>query len=304
MNRMFLFSSAIPTPVFWLDSDKVYRGCNQIFADLIGLNSPKDIVGLKDKALSYSIEDLDNRDSVFNSILSNQTQAKILYDSIVDFEGKIIWVQKRFTPLKNRNGKIIGIFGSVIDISEKVNRRKEMDTYLEHKKILGSLLDELNTTPILSIKYKELIEKSIVNLQKESEAILAVIIKEKALSAHSFLRFSTQEIDAKFLFENRKVFFSVPDQSGYLDEEAIKLFQDIIQPIKSIFYYRIRLNDFVMYDEVILLINPHKEKLESSSIYLALTQHIIHYFYVSRFMATAKQLSQHIKNTNNISSDN
>lgn len=300
-RKMPVFVEAIPTPVFWIDHNKTYQGCNQVFSDLIGLTSPLDIVGLSDKDLPYSSEDLNMRDDIFDSILNNQASTKILYDCILGISDKIIWIQKRFTPLKNRRGKIIGVLGTVIDISEKVNLRKELDSLVEHKIILESLLKELNTTPILSQNYKELIEKSITNLQKESQASCVVVIKEKATSVKNFLRYTSQDINTEFFFKNRSAFFKMKDQSGYLSEEIIKEFKDMDQPVNSIFYYRIRLNDFVKYDEVILLINPHKDKLNGTSTYFNLTHLIISYFHVSRFMATAKQLSQHIKNTTNSS---
>ena len=44
MNNTSIFLDAIPAPVFWLDRNKAYQGCNQVFSDLIGLSSPADII--------------------------------------------------------------------------------------------------------------------------------------------------------------------------------------------------------------------------------------------------------------------
>lgn len=302
-DNMLVFMEAVPSPVFWLDRNKAYQGCNQIFSDLMGLASPLDIVGLYDKDLSYSAEDLNTRNNIFDAILQDQAPTKILYDCILGFGDKIVWIQKRFTPLKDHKGKIVGIFGAVIDISEKVNRRKKMDIYLGQRNVLGGLLEELNAIPVFSTKYKELMEKSIINLQMISQAKLAILIKEKAKTSESFLRFTTGKLDAEDLFKNKDDYLKMSARSGYLNESEIKNFQDVGTPIESIFYYRICLNDFIKYDEIILLINPHKERLEEASSYLALTQHIIHYFHVGRFVATAKQLIQQIKK-NIISSSN
>lgn len=301
MNNMLIFMDALSTPVFWLDRNKVYQGCNQVFSDLMGLNVPSDIIGLTDKDLPYSSEDLHIRDDIFNSILKNQSQAKILYDCIVAFEDKMIWVQKRFTPLKNHKGKIIGVLGSVVDISEKVNRRKEMDTYIEHKNLVRNFLGDLNTTPILSTKYQELIEKSIRSLQKESQASLAVFLKENARSSKSFFYFTTDKVDAEECFKNRNILLKALGQSGYLDAEAIKGFLEMGKPIETVFYYRIKSNDFVKYDDLILLINPNKDKIEAASTYLALTHHLIRYFHVGKFLAATNQVSQHFKNGTEIS---
>ena len=37
-----------PQHIFWKDVNSVFLGCNQIFADAVGLESPKDIVGKTD----------------------------------------------------------------------------------------------------------------------------------------------------------------------------------------------------------------------------------------------------------------
>lgn len=281
---------AIPTPVFWLDRNKTYQGCNQVFSDLIGLNSSADIIGLTDKDLPYSSADLSVRDEVFTAILNGQIQAKILYDCISGVQDKMIWVQKRFTPLKNRTGKIIGVFGAIIDISEKVNRRKDLETHVERKQVLGSFLNELNAKSPLSTDYKELMEQSIITLQEESESSLAILINANACSQQSFFQCVSNTIDVTKFFENRKALLKTTGQSGYLDSEVIQLFKDFDQPIESIFFYRMELNDFIKYDEVVFLINPNKNKLETAATYFSLTHHIVHSVHVSRFLAATKQL--------------
>lgn len=289
MHNMSIFWEAIPTPVFWLDCNKVYRGCNQVFSDLIGLNSPADMVGLTDKDLPYSSAELTLREEVFDAILNGKIQVKILYDCISGIQDKVIWVQKRFTPLKNPKGKIIGVFGAIVDISEKVNRRKDLETHLKRKQVLGNFLNELNTKPVLSTDYKEMIEKSIVTLQDESQAILAIFINANARSFQNFLQFSTETVDTSNLFDHRKSLLKTTGQSGYLDSEEIKLFKEFNQSIESVFFYRIKFNDVIKCDDVILLINPNKDKLETSTTYLSLTHHIIQCFYVSKFLAESNQ---------------
>ena len=284
MKNTSTFVDSLPTPVFWLNQHKVYQGCNQAFSDLIGLNSSLDIMGLTDKDLPYSVADLSVRDDVFNAILSAESQARILYDCIVGRQDKMIWVQKRFTPLTNSKGKIIGIFGAIVDISEKVNRRKDLESYIERKHVLGILLEELNSKPLLLEGYQKAIEKLILTLQEESQASLALFINANASSPQNFCQFASNTVDAGVFFKNRKVFLKPSVQSEYLDSGVNKFFKDFDQPIESIFFYRIKLNDFVRYDDVILLINPNKDQLDAATIYLSFTHHIIHSFYVSKFL--------------------
>jgi PAS domain-containing protein len=46
----------IPQSVFWKDRDSVYLGCNHLFAELAGLKSSTEIVGLTDFDLPWSKE--------------------------------------------------------------------------------------------------------------------------------------------------------------------------------------------------------------------------------------------------------
>lgn len=288
MNNTSIFVDAIPTPIFWVDRNKVYQGCNHVFSDLIGLNSPLEIVGLADKDLPYSSTDLSLRDEVFDAILADKIQAKILYDCIIGAQDKMIWVQKRFTPLKNHKGKIIGVLGAIVDISEKVNRRQDLEAHVARKQSLRSFLDELNAMPFLLTGYKDVIEKSVITLQKESQATLAIFIKANALTPQSFFQFSTEMIDGAVFFKNRKALLKTRSQSGYLESDVIKLFRGGDHSIDSIFFYRIELNDFIHYDDIILLINPNKDKLETAAIYLSLLHHLVHSYHVNMFLAAIK----------------
>ena len=166
IGEMLVFMENTSTPVFWLDSNKIYQGCNQIFSDLMGLRTPSNIEGLKDKDFPYSSDELNLRGDIFSAVLENIPQVKVLFDCLVGDENKVIWVQKRFMPLKNKKGKVVGVLGSVVDISEKVSRRKEIDLALEHKTELGTVLLDLNETQEVPEKYNELVEDSIKSLYK------------------------------------------------------------------------------------------------------------------------------------------
>lgn len=285
------FVEAIPSPVFWLDHKKVYQGCNQLFADLMGFEKPSAIIGLHDKNLPFLSADLADRDKIFNFILSGEAPAKIIYDCIMGTHDKTIWAQKRFTPLKNRKGKIIGVLGVVVDISEKVKRRKDMEAHVERQHILGSFLEELNTTFMAGDNYKGLIEKFAGILQAETGSTLAIFIKTKARTDQSFVRFCTDaSLDVSKLFESRTLLLKFATKSGALDQRALKFFKNVFTPVNSIFCYRMESNDILKYDEMILLINPQTEKLETASPFFALACHIIQSYYMRKFLMAQTQL--------------
>jgi PAS domain-containing protein len=51
-----LFLDNMPQGVFWKDRDRVYLGCNQLFATMGGLDRPSEVIGLTDYDLPWSLE--------------------------------------------------------------------------------------------------------------------------------------------------------------------------------------------------------------------------------------------------------
>jgi hypothetical protein len=216
---------------------------------------------------------------------SDLVPAKVIYDCIIGEHDHTIWAQKRFTPLKNRKGKIIGVLGVVVDITEKVKRRKEMEAHVERQHILGRFLDELNMTFMNGLNYQELIEKFGGILHSETEAKIVIFIKANARTPQGFVRFCTDNsLDIHKLFESRSLLLKEAKKSGYLNSRSLKSMNDAEDPINSIYCYRMELHDILKYDEMIVLINPQKEKLETAAPFFALASHIIQSYYMRKFL--------------------
>lgn len=283
---------AFPAPVFWLDENKLYQGCNQIFADLVGFTSPSEIIGLSDKDLPFSLDTLKKREEIFEEILHSKTSVSILYDCIIGAEHKAIWAQKRFTPLKDENNRIIGIFGTLVDISEHVYRKEKIEQHLERKHILSHFIEELNNTPILSTECYQLSKKIITILKETSGADLAIWAKADADSLSNFVHFATDNFDSLELFKERVAFLLDKKTYGYLDAISIKLLKEIYPDVETALFYRMSSTTFPTYDDIILLINPKKEKIQETSIRLVLTHHTIKYFHIHKFLTEASALKK------------
>lgn len=284
------FLEAFPAPVFWLDKNKLYQGCNQIFADLVGFKNPSEIIGLSDKDLPFSLETLKKREEIFEEILNSKTSVSILYDCIMGAEHKAIWAQKRFTPLKDDHDKVIGIFGTLVDISEHVYRKEKIEQHLERKYILSHFIEELNNTPILSTECYKLSEKIITILKETSGADLAIWAKADASSLNSFVHFATDSFDSLELFKERTAFLQDKKTYGYLDPISINLLKEIYPDVETILFYRMTSKTFPIYDDIILLINPKQEKIQETSVRFLLTHHAIKYFHIHKFLTETKAL--------------
>jgi len=126
-RQMFLLvMDTIPTRVFWKDINLKYLGSNKPFAYDRGYTSPKEIIGKddfeldwKDNAEKYQNEDRD--------IINNGKSIRNFEDSVRKSDGRKIWLNINKVPLKNSDGKIIGVLGTYDDIT----RRKQAEDKLK-----------------------------------------------------------------------------------------------------------------------------------------------------------------------------
>ena len=108
----------IPQKVFWKDRDSKYLGCNQLFADVAGLNSPRQIVGLNDFDLPWSYEESAFYRTCDQRIMADGKAEIGIVESQVNNEGSLTWVETNKVPLSDDQGEVIGILGTFHDITK------------------------------------------------------------------------------------------------------------------------------------------------------------------------------------------
>lgn len=117
--------NTIPVRVFWKDRNLVYLGCNAIFANDAGFADSKDIVGKddyqmgwRDQAELYRSNDRQVIESGCPKLLIEEPQTTPEGNTIVLLTSKI--------PLCNSDGKIIGVLGIYMDITERKRMESEL----------------------------------------------------------------------------------------------------------------------------------------------------------------------------------
>lgn len=107
-----------PGYAFWKNTESIYLGCNQNLADLLGLSTTLDIVGKLDSDFVGKIEALSFQQ---DDIYVIQTGNMHISEYLIPIKNRnnlnmLIRTEKR--PLLNENGKVIGIIGMAIDITD------------------------------------------------------------------------------------------------------------------------------------------------------------------------------------------
>jgi PAS domain S-box-containing protein len=137
-----LILNNIPQQVFWKDTDLVFLGCNQNWAEATRLNSPDEIIGktdfdlLPDAAIAEQFRAQDRR-----IIQSDTPQIHLIAPKVNTKDGKLIWLDISKIPIHDANQNVIGILGVIEDITQR--KQAEEALILEQEKSESLLLNVL-----------------------------------------------------------------------------------------------------------------------------------------------------------------
>ncbi len=126
-----------PIRVFWKDRDCRYLGCNPAFARDAGKNSPAELIGLDDYALSWA-EQAGQYQTDDRRVMESG-QSRLDYEEPQTTpDGQLLWLRTSKVPLRNAAGHVIGVLG----LYEDITARKEAETELaRHRDHLEELVE-------------------------------------------------------------------------------------------------------------------------------------------------------------------
>ncbi|WP_299403791.1 PAS domain S-box protein [Acaryochloris sp. IP29b_bin.148] len=113
-----LVLDTIPQLVFWKDRQSVYLGCNQAFAKVAGLDHPDQIIGKRDTDLPWKPEETEFFLECDQRIMASGKAELGIIESQFTAESKETWIETNKSPLKDSEGNVIGILGTVQDITQ------------------------------------------------------------------------------------------------------------------------------------------------------------------------------------------
>jgi len=109
--------NAVPLSIFWKDTNSVYRGCNQHFARLVGLDIPGRIVGKKDFMLPFFADTAEKLQALSRVVIKNkQAQHSIQQRGITS--ASLMYLDITLLPHIDEAGLCDGVIGLITDITE------------------------------------------------------------------------------------------------------------------------------------------------------------------------------------------
>lgn len=143
----------LPLHVFWKDINSVYLGCNETFAEGLGLSSPKEIIGKSDYDLCTTKEESDIYRADDRKIISSRHPKLNFEEKQTLPNGKVITLLTNKVPLFDKFNNLVGILGVYSDITaqkeaerlkfEKIESLKYQQLLKEQKEHFENILAKM-----------------------------------------------------------------------------------------------------------------------------------------------------------------
>ncbi|MEA3290194.1 MAG: PAS domain-containing sensor histidine kinase [Campylobacterota bacterium] len=117
---------SVPVALFWKDINSNYLGSNANFFDFISVDSTNELIGKNDFEIYFNDNNIQRYIDIDKEVISSG-EAQLNYEEIIkNKEGNDIFILASKVPLKDIKGKIIGILGIYLDITQKKKTQIEL----------------------------------------------------------------------------------------------------------------------------------------------------------------------------------
>lgn len=116
----------MPNQIFWKDRDGVYQGCNQAFAEVVGLSRPRDVIGMTDFDFSRDNKYAESYRRWDRQIITTGEAVRDLEEAYTTADGDEGYVLTSKIPIRASTGEVIGLLGICVDVTERRRAENEM----------------------------------------------------------------------------------------------------------------------------------------------------------------------------------
>ena len=116
----------VPQGVFWKDRDSRYLGVNRVVSDAMGLADPADIVGRTDADLpSLTPEQAAFFKQKDQEVMASGVPQRHIIEAMTLSDGRTIWLNTNKLPLRDPDGRVVGILGTWEDMTDRKRAEDE-----------------------------------------------------------------------------------------------------------------------------------------------------------------------------------
>jgi PAS domain S-box-containing protein len=129
----------MPHCIFWKDVHSVYQGCNQHWANLVGIAEAHEIIGKTDYSFTWSQEDADSYRAFDQAVMTSKVPQLHVLTSRLHVNGEQIWFNGNKIPIQDIDGEVIGI----LCMFENISDRQRADELNKSAELLQLVLDNI-----------------------------------------------------------------------------------------------------------------------------------------------------------------
>lgn len=122
----------IPGTLYWKNIQGVYQGCNNNMAKILGLKSPRDIVGKTAYDLISAKQALELK--IKDAQIMQSQQEYLLEEYGFDINGSSAVYLTKKVPLIGKSGQVIGLLGTSIDITQRKVAEEKLSIAMQEAK--------------------------------------------------------------------------------------------------------------------------------------------------------------------------
>jgi len=108
-----------PGILFWKDANSVFLGCNRAFAVGAGFECPAEIIGKDDFGMPWSRSESEGYRADDRAVMGSGVPKLHIVEMQHREEGRVIWLDTSKIPLRDSDGRVIGVLGVSADITER-----------------------------------------------------------------------------------------------------------------------------------------------------------------------------------------
>lgn len=244
----------IPASVFWKDKDSVYLGCNDAFANSLGLSSPAEIIGKTDYDLPTTKEESDAFRADDKQVIESRKPKLNIEEYQTLTDGRSIALLTNKVPLFDQQNQVIGILGIYHDITERKKIEEDLKKAIQSKSEFLEVMSHDLRGPFNNILCAAEIAKMYLKSGKPIQKI------------EEYLDIIPNEINRSLDLLNN-VNFLLELNDGKIQKGIVSI--NITNTIKTI------LSDYQVSPSINITINsspsvPQKIKIDAMNLYLAL----------------------------------
>ncbi len=138
-QELFLLQvlDSLPVRVFWKDNDLNYMGCNRLFAQDAGKETPEDLIGGSDYDFFPANADLYRADD--RAVIDSGASKLLIEEPQVTPDGSEIWLSTSKVVLRDLEGNVTGILGAYQDITARKQAEKQNDASRKRSEMLADV---------------------------------------------------------------------------------------------------------------------------------------------------------------------